>query len=333
MMSFYSPAFPTPPAQPQLIKILSIDGGGIRGLIPSLFLAELERRTGKRVAQLFDLIAGTSTGSLIALALCQPNPPTAAELAAFYEGPLGRQCFKTNHWLDPLGVLSPQYNSAGLRQAISQVLGAGVTLKHVQTPVLVPAYETESRSAYFFNSHDPRQQHWPLVDVALASCSAPTFFTPHAATDDQGQRYSFVDGGLVANNPALCAYIEALKQWGVASGGGVHPVEEGCLVPPKVLIVSLGTGKRVSPLPHKTIAKWGKLAWVVPVISCCFEGTGDAVTHGAGLTSRAATFNVHADVELADRRGDREGLENRTTVLFQREVNFEGATVDGVPCR
>src|SRR5919198_1588171 len=67
------------------VKVLAIDGGGIRGLIPALVLAEIERRTGRRTASLFDLVAGTSTGAIIACALTRPGAMPAAEAAALYE--------------------------------------------------------------------------------------------------------------------------------------------------------------------------------------------------------------------------------------------------------
>src|SRR5918992_583659 len=78
------------------MRVLAIDGGGIRGLIPALVLAELERRAGRRVFELFDLIAGTSTGGILACALCGPNPLPAEEVAAIYEEP-GPFFFKTRN--------------------------------------------------------------------------------------------------------------------------------------------------------------------------------------------------------------------------------------------
>ena len=101
------------------MKVLSIDGGGIRGLIPALVLAEIERRTGRRIADLVDMIAGTSTGGILACALAKPDPLPAAEVASLYveEGPriFDRSLLKQITSLG--GYLDERYSDTGLVRA------------------------------------------------------------------------------------------------------------------------------------------------------------------------------------------------------------------------
>ena len=107
------------------MRILAIDGGGIRGLIPALVLAELERRTGRRMAQIVDLIAGTSTGAIIACALAKPEPLAAAAIADIYvqDGPriFDRSLLKVITSVD--GYLDERYDDAGLVASLRRHLG------------------------------------------------------------------------------------------------------------------------------------------------------------------------------------------------------------------
>src|SRR5680860_1310623 len=106
------------------MRVLSIDGGGIRGLIPALVLAEVERRSGRRVWELFDLIAGTSTGGILACALCAPNPLPAEQLVGLYEdeGPAifdrsVRQRIRSGE-----GLLDEKYGADALERALERFL-------------------------------------------------------------------------------------------------------------------------------------------------------------------------------------------------------------------
>jgi uncharacterized protein len=170
------------------MKILSIDGGGIRGIIPALVLAEIEERTGRRVAELFDLIAGTSTGGILAAALTRPaddgegrpgGPRYAArDLIGLYEaeGPeiFDRTLLKRIHSVD--GLLDERYDSKGLDSALDAYLGR-VKLSEAVTDVLITAYEIEHRFAFFFRSSRARTDpsyDFTLADATRATAAAPT---------------------------------------------------------------------------------------------------------------------------------------------------------------
>jgi predicted acylesterase/phospholipase RssA len=183
------------------MRVLSIDGGGIRGIIPALVLAEVESRTGRRAAELFDLVAGTSTGGILACALTRADPQSAAELVELYrtEGPkifrrsLGQRVRSAG------GLLEEKHDDAALDDALSRYLGSR-RLSDATTRVLVTAYDLQGRQPYFFKSWR-EDRDGPLRVVARATAAAPTYFEPV----EYGGR-SLIDGGVFATNPAMCAY-------------------------------------------------------------------------------------------------------------------------------
>ncbi|MBL8210676.1 MAG: patatin-like phospholipase family protein [Bryobacterales bacterium] len=255
-------------------KILSIDGGGIRGIIPALVLAHIEQRTGTRVSELFDLIAGTSTGGILALGLAKPaneHGPLyrASDLAALYEQ-YGSAIFNRPRWrtLLPSGnLLDEKYSVAGLEGVLKQYFG-DTRLGEATTPVVVTAYETERRFPFFFRSERAREEisyNFRMADAARATSAAPTYFEPlrlDAATP--ADYYSLVDGGVFANNPALCAWVDARA---------LFPGES------EFLLVSLGTGALTRPIRYEAARHWGVARWAKPVLDIAFDGVSSTVDH------------------------------------------------------
>jgi patatin-like phospholipase/acyl hydrolase len=246
------------------MKVLSIDGGGIRGLIPALVLAEIERRTHKRVADLFDLIAGTSTGGILACALTRPGPDgrplyTAEELTGLYvtEGP---KIFHHSllHTIESVGgVFDEKYDNTGLRAALHHYLG-DAKLSETLIPVFVTAYDIEQRRAFFFRTHGDHDHR--LADVALATASAPTYFEPA-----QVDGFALIDGGVFASNPSLCAYVDLLKA-GTA--------------PDLRVLCSLGTGEQIHSFAYEDARGWGLIEWAHPVIDVMLSSQAETVGFG-----------------------------------------------------
>jgi len=230
------------------VNVLAIDGGGIRGLIPAIVLAEFESRTGRRMGELVDLIAGTSTGSIIACALARPDPMPAERIAELYEieGPriFDRSLIKKITSVG--GLVDERYDSAGLVDALTRWLGPG-RLADLDPPVLLTAYDIQARRALFLGSSDVT-----MIDAAHASSAAPSYFEPVRIGDA-----TLVDGGVFATNPAVCAYAQV--------GGQLD------------LLLSLGTGEHTRPLPYEEVRDWGQLQWARPILDVVFDGTADAV--------------------------------------------------------
>ena len=254
-----------------IIKILSIDGGGMRGVIPAVILAEIEKRTHKRIAELFDLIAGTSTGGILALGLAKPGadktkPQFAAqELIGLYEtdGPVIFHRSALHAARSGSGVFEEKYPSEGIDATLAKYFGE-TRLSEALTEVLVTSYEIEKRDPFFFKRQKAKLDpglDFPMRLAARATSAAPSYFEP-VKVQMPNASYSFVDGGVVANNPAMCAYVEAKKMFPAGRA---------------FLVVSLGTGDMVKPIPYEKAKDWGLAEWVQPLINILLDG--DAVDY------------------------------------------------------
>lgn len=254
-----------------MITILSIDGGGIRGVIPAVILAELERQTGLPVCRLFDFVAGTSTGGLIAAMLVCPGsggtPKYSATqvLSTYLE--FGRAVFLRS----PLraaatlgGLAGPHYSARPLERYLKKYLGQ-VRLSSALTSLLIPAYDMRSAEPWFFKSAFAKGRSSDLDNpmlwqVARATSAAPTFFPPFPMGDDR----CFIDGGVFANNPALCAYAEMRA---------LLPRERECFV------LSLGTGLHGQSFSCADVRHWGTLRWVPPLLGTMMNGSSSTVNY------------------------------------------------------
>lgn len=255
------------------VKVLAVDGGGIRGVIPATVLAEVERRTGRAVSSLFDLIVGTSTGGIIALGLTKPGDDggpawKASDLVTLYERE-GHNIFSRSIWqrirsVD--GILDAKYGARGLEHALERYFG-DARLGQALAAVMVPAYDLERRQPFFFRSRraaeDPAYD-FLMREAARATSAAPTYFEPpqlrNAAT---GERFALVDGGVFANNPAMTAYAEILSKHRDAD----------------VLMLSLGTGQLTRPIPYEEARGWGVLGWARPILDVVLDGVSDTTDY------------------------------------------------------
>lgn len=250
-----------------VIKILSIDGGGIRGIIPAILLAEIEKVTGKKIHELFDFFAGTSTGGILTLLLNKPNPLPASDLIEIYDGSDGKTIFKKNCFtLLNYVFKGPKYDKKGIEAVLAAKLG-NTYLKDMLNPVLITSYETECRNATFFSNYDSRYKDLYLKDVARATSAAPTYFEP-LNIQSKG---TFIDGGVAANNPAMCAYVEVLK---LLKREGIDPDSK------KIIVVSLGTGTATNSYCYNEMKHWTPIDWIKgPLISSFFDGNSNTVEY------------------------------------------------------
>lgn len=183
------------------IKVLAIDGGGIRGIIPAVILRELQKRIGKDLWQTFDLIAGTSTGGIIALGIgTQGNkgaPYSASELLDLYvqNGPA---IFRKNFFTPVRQLILPKYSPDALEGTLRKFF-QDTELQTALTPLLISSYDLQGQLPFFFKSHriaaDP-SYNWKVTEVARATSAAPTFFPPLHLTKSN-QDYALVDGGVM----------------------------------------------------------------------------------------------------------------------------------------
>ena len=273
------------------MKVLAIDGGGIRGLIPARVLAEIERRCGRRAGELFDLVAGTSTGAIIACGLTRPDPLAAEEIAQIYldDGPqiFHRSLLKRITSAD--GYLDERYDSDGLVTSLRRHVGT-VRLADASPAILLTAYDLERRRAVFLRRDDDLS----MVEAAHAGAAAPSYFEPVRVGPT-----TLVDGGVFATNPAMCAYAET----------------EGDLD----VLVSLGTGEQTRPLPYEQVKDWGRLEWARPVLDVVFDGTADAVDFQLGALLGAGYVRLQTPLDEASDEFDDVTPENLAALEREAE--------------
>jgi len=280
------------------MNILSIDGGGIRGIIPAIILSEFERRSGKKIHELFDLISGTSTGGLLALGLTIDDGQnkakyTAKDLIEIYENQ-GQEIFDRNTWhrfRSAGNILEEKYPNHGLVKIVDNYFQDSM-LSEALSDVLITSYETERRIPWFFKSINAKKRgpdyNFKIRDVALATTAAPTYFEPHKIVIDGGY-LSLIDGGIYANNPSLCAYVDA-----------VDPDKFGT-DEKDILFVSLGTGQFTRRYEHGKIVKWGLLSWAQPVLNCAFDGMSDTVDYQLSkIVPTSQYFRFQAELTSAN---------------------------------
>lgn len=271
-------------------KILSIDGGGIRGIIPASVLAEIEHRTGKQVSQLFDLVAGTSTGGMLALGLNIPDDSgqprhSALDLKNLYEEK-GREIFQRTLWRKlstVAGYLDTEYGHNFLEEILDEYLG-GAELSESITKSLITSYDIERRKPFIFRSWEEHLTGVTMKDAGRATSAAPTYFEPAVLTVG-GENYTLIDGGVFLNNPALSAYLEAAR---------IFPDEN------EFLVISLGTGENTRPISYEEAKSWGKIEWAVPIFDVIFDGLNDSIDYHLTQILGANYYRLQNKLTLPD---------------------------------
>jgi len=250
------------------VKVLAIDGGGIRGIIPATILAELQRRIGTDLWRAFDLIAGTSTGGIIALGIGtgrkngQPYSP-AEMLSLYLEN--GSSIFKKSPLTGVRGLFGPKYSPAALEKTLEKYLQAA-EFSSALTPLLISSYDLAGQIPFFFKSHRIAAHpdyNWKVVQIARATSAAPTYFPPFHLERDS-QNYALADGGVYVNNPSMAAYAEALSLYRAAPG---------------FVVVSAGTGDRQDHIQYSSARHWGLFGWATKIVPVFMDSVSEAVDY------------------------------------------------------
>ncbi|XP_076949395.1 patatin-like protein 1 [Bidens hawaiensis] len=295
-----------PATNGKLITILSIDGGGIRGIIPGTILALLESQLQEldgidvRLADYFDVIAGTSTGGLVTTMLTAPdenNRPlyAAKDIVPFYmeHGP---KIFPQQGgiWGSIVNItrrlIGPKYNGKYLRKLLREKLG-NARLKNTLTNVVIPTFDIQRLQPTIFSTYEAEvnpSYNAQLSDICISTSAAPTYFPSYyfnnKDVDGNDQEYNLIDGGVAANNPMLVAISEVAKQLLRENPKffPVNPMDWG-----RFLMISIGTGapKEMKQYNAKMASKWGLFGWLLhngsnPIIDVFTQASADMVdTH------------------------------------------------------
>ncbi len=225
-----------------MAKILSIDGGGIRGIYPAYILQCIEERLGIKLLDTFDLIAGTSTGSIIAAGVATGLP--ASEIVEMYKKH-GAKIFQKKRPCLPNTLsqifFDSIYDSKNLDNALTDVF-KDTRMSDIKKPLILPCTDISNGGVHviksIYSKEFTRDNKVLLKDAVLASCSAPTYFNPHKLGENL-----LSDGSLWANNPALAAVIDAKRRLKVK-------FED-------IQVLSIGTGSSKIEYGTNPFRKWG----------------------------------------------------------------------------
>ncbi|KAJ9674468.1 hypothetical protein PVL29_023801 [Vitis rotundifolia] len=294
-----------PPTYGNLITILSIDGGGIRGLIPGTVLgfleSELQKLDGEdaRISDYFDVIAGTSTGGLVTAMLTTPNENTgrplfsAKDIKDFYLEHCPKIFPQDSH--DPIphvtkvvtALSGPKYDGKYLHNLVKEKLGE-TRLHQTLTNVVIPTFDIKCLQPTIFSTYQVKSRpslDALLSDICIGTSAAPTYLPAHyfETKDPAGgvREFNLIDGGVAANNPTLVAIGEVTKEIirGSPDFFPIKPMDYG-----RFLVISLGTGSSKAEEKYNAdeAAKWGVLGWLTsggssPLVNVFTQASGDMV--------------------------------------------------------
>lgn len=275
------------------VRILSIDGGGIRGIIPATVLnyveQQLQKLSGKpqaRLADYFDFMAGTSTGGILSCFYLMPTPsPTpdgpstkfSAQQALDFYVQEGFKIFNQSKKKSWFG-LRQLFNATGYSpKALEQIFEANfgnVKLSELKRHCLVTTYDMEATSPFFFDSRETKERDFYVKDVTRSTSAAPTFFPPAQIKNlksGKPQNMVNIDGGVFANDPTMIAYVECRKT--TFPDIVDHPTAKD------MLILSLGAGGGQFKMNKVTkSSKWWVGKWAVYIPNIMMDGATDTVT-------------------------------------------------------
>ena len=273
-------------------RILSIDGGGIRGIIPAVWLKHIQDELdGKPLHECFDLVVGTSTGSIVAAAVaCDIDVGDAYHL---YEE-FGPRIFRPQDYRMKFANLftAPVYRPSALAEALRSVFGTR-DLRDAKTKLCITSYDVFNRQVMLLKSYNADTEGLPIWECCKASSSAPSYFPAHLMAMKEN-KIPLIDGGVAANNPALIAIGEAVA---LLPGNHISELKRD------VHLVSLGTGSMTRRITAKDAQTWGPVHWALPIIDVLFDASSD-VTDRLVDTILDSDKYVRMQIPLTDANDD-----------------------------
>ncbi len=325
------------------VRILSIDGGGIRGILPGIILSRLEEKlqvyskdTNARLADYFDLFSGTSTGGILSLSYLVPDenqrPCLSAKDAVNLYLDRGNEIFKVSTWqkIKSLGgIINEKYSAYQLEKELNNTF-KDFWLKDLLKPCIISAYDVKNGKPHFFKQHKSQNKiyNFKVRDVARATSAAPTYFKVAKVKNEINTSFPLLDGGVFANNPSLVAYSEARTM--SFEGKADFPTAKN------MMIVSLGTGSKSQSYEYDKVKNWGQIKWIKPVIEIMMSGNSSTTHYHLNqifdtlkdIADKNAYYRLEPELLTADTEMDNASVENLRR-LKEDALNFiSNKTID-----
>jgi len=273
------------------INILSLDGGGIRGIIPCRIMQFIEEQTQTPISKFFNVIAGTSTGGIITLGLTAENDSgenafSAIDMkelylehgSAIFSGRKGGILSKISPTL-----FNRPYDNSKIEEILKDRFG-NQRLSDATTNVIITTYDIQRGRPFYFSSRLAlvnQDEDFAITDVARSTSAAPTFFKPSVLDTEANGEVSFIDGGVFANNPAILAYNDSKELWNEKritqapveqhkGTKGFDPVVSADDDDFPFFMLSIGTGYTKSSIEGTKASKWRNKDWFEPLMTDIF---------------------------------------------------------------
>ena len=328
------------------VRILCLDGGGIRGIVPATVMQYVEERLialsgnrNARIADYFDMVVGTSTGAILGCFYLMPhaqkgaaNTPNAryeATEALRLYAEKGGEIFddaKKHSW----GGLRQLFNATrfspkNIERIFNEAFG-DTFFDALLKPCIVTTYDLHSQNSFFFNSHESAKRQserkFLVRDVARSTAAAPTYFPPALIKNhgSDGNEMVNIDGGVFANNPAMCAYAEARKT-NFERLNINNPTAED------MLILSIGTGSQKLDFGnYKKSGSWGVINWAKTIPDIMMDGGLGTVDYQTNLIFDTLSPENKTNYKRVDVPKRLRGLDdNNNTPLYKSDMSDASA--------
>ena len=309
------------------VRVLSIDGGGIRGIIPSRILREFEIRSGLPITKLFDFGVGTSAGAIIIGSIAavdeSGNPIfSTSRMVEFYLDK-SKSIFGVSYIrkiLSVNGLLRPKIS----RVRLDHILRDNLQNKRISQcafPIAITAYNIDECRPQIWSTLDARESHKNdhyLCDIIGASCSAPTYFSPKKIKMDDDIVHYFIDGGVFQNNPQVVPLLELSK---------IDPH----LKKEDMLMISIGTGTSLLPVSGEKLMKAGVLGWLKngAIVDVIMDGASDFSDIEGGVLY-PYRYRIQMDIPVEFAQVDNHLNAKPLLALVEEWIKNNGAMIDEI---
>ncbi|MCC5917193.1 MAG: patatin-like phospholipase family protein [Cryomorphaceae bacterium] len=325
------------------VRILSLDGGGIRGIIPAMVMVHIEEKIQEfsknknaRISDYFDMVVGTSTGGILGCMYLLPNNKNepdgpssmypATKALKLYEKH-GYSIFNDSKRRSFFGIRqlfnATDYNPKQIEFLFKKYFKE-LYFHDLMKPCIITTFNLKDQSTVFFNSHEQNEEkakkrRYLLRDVARSTSAAPTYFPPAKIENYPEHPYKKLkmvnlDGGVFANNPAMCAYAEARTT----------DFKELKIENPKaseMMILSLGTGAQKDNSENKSSANnWGVISWAKSIPTIMMDGAQDTVNYQLRLLFETLGDDMHKNYKRIDVPGELRGFDTDVTPLYEKDM-------------
>lgn len=311
-------------------KILSIDGGGIRGILPATILAYIEKRLQEktknphtRLQEYFDFFSGTSTGAILISTYLYPSRSSASSKYTAQDAlniylKCGSSIFERS-WVDKLrslgGLWKERYDAGPLEKYL-KLFFKDTSLKNLLQPCLLTSYDIEKKSYHFFKTYAAQvspKDNFTVQDACRASSAAPTFFSPAHIQNEMGTSFTLVDGAVLANNPGLCALTEAIDYYSTAEHTKYNIVD--------FELYSFGTAKNQQTYTYDQVKEWGGIGWLLPILDIMMSGVSEVSERQLNILYSASDGLYHRiQPSLSEAIGDMDAATPENIQALQNDA-------------